>query len=141
MSCRDQLNFYGCSAELKKVFPLRQSDRQALLDLGAGSAPEQYAGYRNPARRLESISEPCQLYITMGCAFVLNLRVVDQSRSSWSSYLNTSSASVMDNYIAPVNETINFVFHYTGASRPPRPTEACSFEFDKIQTKRSINLS
>jgi hypothetical protein len=110
------LSLYSCSSELRKAFPISQYERQQFLDLvsTANLIPEQHSVYRDHAQQLETISKPCQLYITMGCSFVLNLKIVGESSSSWTRYLNASAGRITKNYVSPVNKTMNFISHYTG---------------------------
>ncbi len=76
--------------------------------------PQSYQVYRKPAERLSSIPTPCQMYISSGCAFVLNVAIVGKSKKEWSNYINASKANIRNNYIQPLNDTINYVGYYAG---------------------------
>lgn len=70
--------------------------------------------YRDEAQKLSDIPEPCQIYLRDGCTFVLEVDIMERSKAQWGSYLNASAANIRDNYVAPINETINYISYFAG---------------------------
>ena len=73
--------------------------------------------YGREAVEIRTIPQSCQLYLSSGCAFVLDAAVIEQSKTQWTAYLNTTAASIRDNYVVPINQTINYLAVYAGPRR------------------------
>jgi hypothetical protein len=70
--------------------------------------------YLDPAEKLAVIPEPCQLYISMGCSFVLNLQVSKRSREGWTKFVNVTAETIITDYVSPIDKSIGLITHYTG---------------------------
>jgi hypothetical protein len=101
------------------------AQRQMLFDVYSNSGyslPPTYEMYQNPAVKLSTIPMPCQLYITMGCSFVMNIAIVEKSKEQWVNFLNVTTDKIKNEYIGPINDTITYVAYYAGIySLAPHP--------------------
>jgi hypothetical protein len=114
---RENLKLYGCDVHLKNIFPSIAEERSKLFDLHSSikSLPPKYAMYGDPAEKLATIPEPCQLYISMGCAFVLKLQELKQSRQGWTKFVNVTAEKIISEYVSPIDKSVGLIAHYTGA--------------------------
>lgn len=65
------------------------------------------------AEKLADIPSPCKWYASMGCAFVLNIQVVNKAKSSWANHLNTTSRKIKNEYMKPIDDSVQYIAHYT----------------------------
>ncbi len=103
------------------MYPQDIEERQMLFAVYSASGlslPPTYEMYQNPALKLSSIPMPCQLYITMGCSFVMNVAIVERSKAQWFNYLNLTTEKIKNDYMGPINDTITYVAYYTGIRLP-----------------------
>jgi hypothetical protein len=70
--------------------------------------------YNDSAAKLASLPLPCQLYMKMGCSFVMNMQITKRSKAQWREYLNVSTENIKSEYIKPISEAIRFATHFTG---------------------------
>jgi hypothetical protein len=101
LCCSDYLNLHSCDRLLKFVYPQDMEQRQMLFAVYSASGlslPPTYEMYQNPAVKLSSIPMPCQLYITMGCSFVMNVAIIERSKAQWFSFLNVTTEKIKNDY-------------------------------------------
>jgi hypothetical protein len=90
---REILNFYSCGIEIKKVFPIENYERKNLLqiydsnELGFIS----YSMYYETSVDVTSILEPCQRYLEIGCAFVMDS---GQKKAVWASQIDVIARKI-----------------------------------------------
>jgi hypothetical protein len=115
--CRENLQLYSCALQFKKVFPANQDLRKILFDVYGStgrSLPPTFSMYDDPAAKLTSLPSPCQMYISSGCSFVMNMQITSKSKAQWTKYLNGTTEKIKNDYVGPISEAIRFVTHYTG---------------------------
>ena len=54
------------------------------------------------------------MYLQVGCSAVLDASVMKRSKEAWAAYINTSATHIRDDYVLPINDTINYLGSFAG---------------------------
>jgi hypothetical protein len=113
--CRDSLEVYGCADRWRAAYPPVTAQRQDLFQRSqAGDGLDAlYGGLNRSAVAYDQAAGGgfCDEYESHGCSAVLSVLVKYRSVSGWGQFVNRTR-EVIDSYVVPFNDTINYVSYY-----------------------------
>ena len=113
---REMLSMYGCDTEIRKIYPQDLEHRKILYQIYSVNQFLQTTSsiYARPASRTTSISQNCQMYLKLGCAFVTKIDFSKRAASGWLKYLSDNENTIKSSYLQPIKKTVEFILEYTG---------------------------
>jgi hypothetical protein len=114
--CRDLLDANDCSGHWDSVYPSGLPARQELfgLALGLSGLPEPVLDAMNQSAAAYStatVPRACTVYESLGCASITTVSVEVRRATGWLDFVNTTR-DLMDTYLGPIDETLNYVTYY-----------------------------